>query len=59
MCHILLFNSSIDEHLGCFYVLGYYKQCFKEHWGACILLDHVFLWIYAQEWDCMVIFLVF
>ena len=35
--------------------LGYCKQCCNEHWGACILLDHVFLWIYAQEWDCRVI----
>ena len=28
---------------------GYYKQCCNEHWGTCILSDHVFLWIYAQE----------
>ena len=55
MHHVLLFHSSVDEYLGCFYVLGYYKQCCNEHWGACILLDHVFLWIYAQEWDYMII----
>ena len=29
--------------------LGYCKQCCYEHWGACILLNHVFLQIYAQE----------
>ena len=34
---------------------GCCKQCFSEHWGACILLDHVFLQICAQEWDCRVI----
>ena len=27
----------------------------NEHWSACILLDHVFLQIYAQDWDCRVI----
>ena len=31
------------------------KQCCSEHWGACILSDHVFLQIYAHEWDCRVI----
>ena len=35
--------------------LGYCKQCCNEHWGGCILLGHVFLWVYAQEWDCRVI----
>ena len=33
----------------------YCKQCWNEHWGAYILSDHVFLWIYAQECDCRVI----
>ena len=32
-------------------LLGYYKQCCRGHWDACILSDHVFIWIYAQEWD--------
>ena len=31
------------------------KQCCREHWGACIVLNHNFLWIYVQEWDCRVI----
>ena len=31
--------------------LGHCKQCCSEHWGAYVLLDHVFLWIYAQEWS--------
>ena len=35
--------------------LSYCKQCCREHWGACILSDHIFLWIYAQKWDCKVI----
>ena len=29
--------------------LGCYKQHCNEYWGACILSNHVFLWIYAQE----------
>ena len=32
--------------------LGYWKQFWSGHWGACILLDHVLLQICAQEWDC-------
>ena len=32
--------------------VGYCKQCCNEHWSTCIFLDHVFLQIYAQEWDC-------
>ena len=31
--------------------LDYSKPCSSEHWGACILSDHVFLQIHAQEWD--------
>ena len=34
--------------------LGYCKQCCNEHWGGWILSGHVFLWVYAQEWDCRV-----
>ena len=32
--------------------LGYCKHCCCEHWGARILLDPAFLWIYTQECDC-------
>ena len=35
--------------------LGYCQQWCNERWSACILLDHVFIQIYAQEWDCRVI----
>ena len=31
--------------------LEYCKQCFSDHWGAGI---HVFLWVYAQEWNCWI-----
>ena len=29
--------------------LGYCKQSCNEHWGACILSNNVFLWIYAKS----------
>ena len=35
--------------------LEYYKQCCNEHWGASILWDHVFFYIWTQEWDYKVI----
>ena len=36
--------------------LGHCKQCCCEHWGACIFLESsFFLCIYAQEWDCWII----
>ena len=30
--------------------LGSCERCCNEHWGACILSDHVFLWIYAGSY---------
>ena len=30
------------QALGCFYVLGYWKQCCYEHWGVCIFLNWCF-----------------
>ena len=38
--------------------LGYCKQFCNEHWSACILSDHDFLWIYVQEWDCRIMVVV-
>ena len=35
--------------------LGYCKQCWDEHWGACIFPDNVFLQIHAHECDWRVI----
>ena len=33
----------------------YYKQCCDEHWGARVSFRSGFLGVYAQEWDCWVI----
>ena len=34
---------------------GYYKQCCDEHCGARVSFRSGFLGVYAQEWDCWVI----
>ena len=34
---------------------GYYKQCCDEHWGTHVSFNSGFLSVYAQEWDCWVI----
>ena len=35
--------------------LGHCKECCSEHWSASIFSNYRFAWIYAQEWDCRVI----
>ena len=54
MYHIFFIHSPVDEHLGRFYVLAIVNNATKNI-GKCILSDHVFLRIYAQEWVCMFI----
>ena len=34
---------------------GCYKQCCDEHWGACVSFNSGFLAVYAQQWDCWVV----
>ena len=34
---------------------GYYKQCCDEHWGTHVSFNSDFLIVYAQQWDCCVI----
>ena len=34
---------------------GCYKQCCDEHWGARVSFNSGFLGVYAQQWDCWVI----
>ena len=34
---------------------GYYKQCCDEHWGTRVSFDSGFLDVYAQQWDCWVV----
>ena len=34
---------------------GYYKQCCDEHWGTRVSVNSGFLRVYAQQWDCWVV----
>ena len=34
---------------------GYCKQCCNEHWGTRVSFNSGFLSVYAQQWDCWVI----
>ena len=34
---------------------SYCKQCWDEHWGTCVSFTSGFLSVYAQQWDCWVI----
>ena len=61
--HIFFIHSSmlmdieewinVDGHLGCFYVLVIVNNA--ANWDACIFSNYGFLWIYAEEWFCWII----
>ena len=34
---------------------GYCKQCCSEHWGSCVSFNSGFLCVYAQQWDCWIV----
>ena len=53
MCHIFFIHSSVDGLLGCFHILAIVNSA-AVNTDACILSDHDFLQIHAQEWDCRV-----
>ena len=52
-------TPSLSIHCWCtsrlFPSLGYCKECCCEHRSACIFLNCSFVWVYAQEWDCQII----
>ena len=39
--------------------LRYCKYCYNEPWGACIFSNYGFLQMYAREWDCWIIWLLY
>ena len=55
MYHSFLIHSSADAHLCCFHILAIIKQCCDKHWGTHVSFRSGFLCVYAQEWDCWVI----
>ena len=54
MYNSFLTHLSADGHLGCFYVLAI-TQCCDERWGTRVSFSSGFLSVYAQQWDCWVI----
>ena len=34
---------------------SYCKQCCSERWSTCVFFNNCFLRVYAQQWDCWVI----
>ena len=49
----------MDIYLGCFHVLAIIKSAAVNIVGVFIFLNYGFLWIYAHEWDCWVIWLFY
>ena len=50
-----LIHSSADGHLGCFPVLAIIYSAAMNIGGARVSFRSGFLGVYAQEWDCWVI----
>ena len=54
MYHILFIHSSVDGHLGCFHVSTTVNSA-AMNIGVHIFLNYSFVWIYANEWNCWII----
>ena len=55
MYHIFLIHSSFKGHLGCFHVLATVNTASINIGMHSIFSNYTFVWRYAQEWDCCVI----
>ena len=57
MYHSFLIHSSVDEHLGCFYVLAIINSAVMNIgvYMNIVSFNSGFLGVYAQQWDCCVI----
>ena len=54
MYHSFLIHSSADGHLGCYYVLAIINSA-AMNTGVHVSFNSGFLGVYAQQWDCWVI----
>ena len=55
MYHNFLIHSSANGHLGYFHVLATVNSATMNIGGTCISVNSGFLGVYAQQWDCWVI----
>ena len=55
MYHTVPIHSSIDGYLSCFHVLPtVHRAAMNTGVSTCLFWKKSFVWIYAQEWDCMI-----
>ena len=59
MYHSFLIHSSADGHLGCFHVLAIINSAAMNIVGTRVSFNSGFLSVYAQQWDCWVIWQVY
>ena len=53
--HIFVIHYSVNGHLGCFHVLAIANSASMNTGVPCVFSNYGFLQVYAQEWDCWII----